>query len=300
MANRHLSRSVVLQSLFEWDFRGCHDEIIKEIITRVSKEFASGMGDFSFIENLANNVLSKKADLDKIIEKAAPDWPLDKISVIDRNILRIGLYELLFSDRNEVPAKVAINEAIELAKSFGGENSGKFINGVLGSVYKELGEPGKDSAPKKKNKIADIPYEEMPIQNLGGAVVYANDGDEIYLAFVHDIFGHWTLSKGKIPEGDVKVGTIAKVKEEMGLDVEITDDLGKNEYIASDPEKGKLRKQVHYFLAKTNFTDIKLAEKPGLDDAKWFKLADILELNFYDDIVPIVTKAITLLSSKTK
>lgn len=300
MANRHLSRSVVLQSLFEWDFRGCHDEILKEIITRVSKEFASGMGDFSFIENLANSVLSKKADLDKIIEKAAPDWPLDKISVIDRNILRIGLYELIFSDRNEVPAKVAINEAIELAKSFGGENSGKFINGVLGAVYKELGEPGKDSAPKKKNKIADIPYEEMPIQNLGGAVVYAKDGDEIYLAFVHDIFGHWTLSKGKIPEGDVKVGTVAKVKEEMGLDVEITDDLGNNEYIASDPEKGKIRKQVHYFLAKTNFTDIKLAEKPGLDDAKWFKLADILELNFYDDIVPIVTKAITLLSSKTK
>lgn len=300
MANRHLSRSVVLQSLFEWDFRGCHDEMLKEIITRVSKEFASGMGDFSFIENLANSVLSKKADLDKIIEKAAPDWPLDKISVIDRNILRIGLYELIFADRTEVPAKVAINEAIELAKSFGGENSGKFINGVLGAVYKELGEPGKDSAPKKKNKIADIPYEEMPIQNLGGAVVYAKDGDEIYLAFVHDIFGHWTLSKGKIPEGDVKVGTIAKVKEEMGLDVEITDDLGNNEYIASDPEKGKIRKQVHYFLAKTNFTDIKLAEKPGLDDAKWFKLADILELNFYDDIVPIVTKAITLLSSKTK
>ncbi|MEK7184613.1 MAG: transcription antitermination factor NusB [Patescibacteria group bacterium] len=300
MANRHLSRSVVLQSLFEWDFRGCHNEILKEIITRVSKEFASGMGDFSFIENLANNILSKKADLDKIIEKAAPDWPLDKISIIDRNILRIGLCELLFSDRDEVPAKVAINEAIELAKSFGGENSGKFINGVIGSVYKELGEPGKDTAPKKKKKIEDIPYEEMPIQNLGGAVVYALDGDNIYLAFVHDIFGHWTLSKGKIPEGDIKEGTISKVKEEMGLDVKITHDLGNNEYIASDPEKGKLRKQVHYFLAKSDFTDIKLAEKPGLDDAKWFKLADILELNFYDDIVPIVTKAITLLSQVNK
>ncbi len=300
MANRHLSRSVVLQSLFEWDFRGCHNEILKEIITRVSKEFASGMGDFSFIENLANNILSKKTDLDKIIEKAAPDWPLDKISIIDRNILRIGLCELLFSDRDEVPAKVAINEAIELAKSFGGENSGKFINGVIGSVYKELGEPGKDTAPKKKKKIEDIPYEEMPIQNLGGAVVYALDGDNIYLAFVHDIFGHWTLSKGKIPEGDIKEGTISKVKEEMGLDVKITHDLGNNEYIASDPEKGKLRKQVHYFLAKSDFTDIKLAEKPGLDDAKWFKLADILELNFYDDIVPIVTKAITLLSQVNK
>lgn len=298
MANRHLSRSVVLQSLFEWDFRGRHDKTSPEIVTRIAEEFAPGMGDISFIEQLMKNVLAKRADLDKIIEKAAPDWPLDKISVIDRNILRMGLYELLFADRAEVPAKVAINEAIELAKSFGGENSGKFVNGVLGSVYKELGEPGKDSAPKKKKKIEDVPYEQMPIQNLGGAVVYARHEGEIYLAFVHDIFGHWTLSKGKIPEGDVREGTVKKVKEEMGLDVEITEDLGNNEYIASDPELGKIRKQVHYFLAKSKFDEIKLAEKPGLDDGKWFKLSDILELNFYNDIVPIVTKAVTLLSQE--
>lgn len=298
MANRHLSRSVALQTLFEWDFRGCHNDGIKDSIARISEEFAPGMGDNNFVEELTKNILSKQEDLDKIIEKAAPDWPLDKISIIDRNILRMGLYELLFADRKEVPAKVAINEAIELAKSFGGENSGKFINGVLGSVYKELGEPGKDSSPKKKKKIEDIPYEEMPIQNLGGAVIYAKDGDDIYMAFVHDIFGHWTLSKGKIPEGDIKLGTVNKVKEEMGLDVIIKEDLGNNEYIASDPELGKIRKQVHYFLAESEFKDIKLAEKPGLDDGKWFRLADILELNFYNDIVPIVTKAVTILSTK--
>lgn len=298
MANRHLSRSVVLQSLFEWDFRDRHDENMKEIITRIAKEFAPGMGDFSFINELTTNILAKRSDLDKIIEKAAPDWPLDKISIIDRNVLRMGLYELLFADRDEVPAKVAINEAIELAKSFGGENSGKFVNGVLGSVYKELGEPGKDSAPKKKKKIEDIPYEQMPIQNLGGAVVYTEHEGDIYMAFVHDIFGHWTLSKGKIPEGDIRLGTVAKVKEEMGIDVEIREDLGNNEYIASDPELGKIRKQVHYFLAESKFDELHIAKKPGLDDAKWFKLADILELNFYNDIVPIVTKAITILSSK--
>jgi N utilization substance protein B len=313
MANRHLSRSVVIQSLFEWDFRGCKDSEVKAIVERNAKEFAPGMGDVSFIEELMKNVLSKRKEVDLIIEKAAPDWPIDKISVVDRNILRLGLYELIFADRSEVPAKVAINEAIELAKTFGGDNSGKFVNGVLGSVYKELGEPGKDAEPKKKRvKIADVPYEEMPIQRLGGAVVYARDtkkkkgkdvatsgtpGGDIYLAFVHDIFGHWTLSKGKIPEGiEVNAGTIAKVKEEIGLDVEIIADLGNNEYIASDPEKGKIRKQVHYFLAESDFVDIILAEKPGLDDARWFKLADILELNFYNDILPIVTKAIMILS----
>lgn len=306
MANRHLSRSVVLQSLFEWDFRGqaVSTDVAKKIVARNAQEFAPGVSDVSFMEELMGNVLAKQSDLDKVIEKAAPDWPIDKISVVDRNILRLGLFELLFADRDQVPAKVAINEAIELAKTFGGENSGKFVNGVLGSVYKELGEPGKDATPKKKKHIEDVPYEQMPIINLGGAVVYARNPDEetngdggaIYLGFVHDIFGHWTLSKGKIPEGDVRVGTVGKVKEEMGLDVTIKADLGNNEYIANDPEKGKIRKQVHYFLAESKFDTIKLADKPGLDDARWFKLADILELNFYNDILPIVTKAITMLT----
>jgi transcription antitermination protein NusB len=299
MANRHLSRSVVLQSLFEWDFQSSDSKQstkdIASVISRTANEFAPGIGDDPFMETLMRGVIAKQREIDKIIEKAAPDWPIDKISAVDRNILRIGLYELLFSDRSQVPAKVAINEAIELAKTFGGENSGKFINGVLGSVYKELGEPGKEAAPRKK-KIPDIPYEEMPIQNLGGAVVYAEKKEEIYMAFVHDIFGHWTLSKGKIPTGDVKEGTIAKVKEEMGIDVKILEDLGSNEYIASDPELGKIRKQVHYFLAKSDFAELKLADKPGLDDAKWFKLSEIIDLNFYNDILPIVTKAVNILT----
>lgn len=299
MANRHLSRSVVLQSLFEWDFRGRKDTEISAIVSRNSKEFAPGMSDDSFIEDLLKGIVSKSPELNQIIEKAAPDWPIDKISTVDRNVLRLGLYELLFSDREEVPAKVAINEAIELAKTFGGETSGRFVNGVLGAVYKELGEPGKDAAPAKKKRPAEVPYEQMPIQHLGGAVVYGKKDDEIFLAFVHDIFGHWTLSKGKIAEGiDPKTGTISKVKEEIGLDVNIEEDLGTNEYIANDPEIGKIRKQVHYYLAAAPFGELTLAKKPGLDDAKWFKLADILELNFYNDILPIVTKAVTLLSVK--
>jgi len=303
MANRHLSRSVVLQSLFEWDFCGARTDAaaISSIIGRNTKEFAPGLSDQTFVESLIGGVIAKKKDLDSIIVKAAPDWPLDKISPVDRNVLRLGLYELLFADRGEVPAKVAINEAIELAKTFGGETSGRFVNGVLGAVYKELGEPGKDASPAKKKKIADVPFEAMPVQHLGGAVVYGRHGKDIYLAFVHDIFGHWTLSKGKILEGvDPAVGTVAKVLEEIGIDVKIKADLGANEYVANDPELGKIRKQVHYYLAEAPFGDLKLAKKPGLDDAKWFKLADILELNFYNDILPIVTKAVTILSESEK
>src|SRR3989344_739921 len=196
MANRHLSRSIVLQSLFEWDFSNKSSSEAISIFKRNAEEFAPGMGDFSFMESLINGVLEKRRDIDLIIEKAAPDWPIDKISVVDRNILRIGLYELLFADRGQVPPKVAINEAIELSKSFGGDTSSKFVNGVLGAVYKELGEPGKDETTKDKKKHS--PSANVPVQHLGGAVVYAKDGEDIYLALVHDVFGHWTLSKGKI------------------------------------------------------------------------------------------------------
>jgi N utilization substance protein B len=295
MANRHLSRSIVLQALFEWDFNNFPQNIETEYINRLIHEFAPGLAVTGFSIELFKGITAKKTELDLIIEKAAPDWPIDKISPIDRAVLRLGLYELIFADKEHVPAKVAINEAIELAKSYGGEASGRFVNGVMGAVYKEMGEPGKDAqAPKRKQ---EVPYEKMPIQALGGAVVYSENEGVKYLAFVHDVFGHWTLTKGKIPQDvDPKQGTIDKVKEEIGLNVEIISDLGVNEYIANEPEKGKIRKQVHYFLAKAPFSDLILAKKPGLDDAKWFKLSDILDLNFYSDILPIVTKAVTTLS----
>ena len=119
-------------------------EELPEITERNIKEFASGMEDTAFIHQLIKGVLKHIKKIDKIIEKAAPQWPLEQVAVVDRNVLRVGLYELLFGKRDEVPPKVAINEAIELAKSFGGESSGKFVNGVLGTVYREIGEPGKD------------------------------------------------------------------------------------------------------------------------------------------------------------
>lgn len=301
MANRHLSRSIVLQSLFERDFRGLDDNAIADILHRNAEEFAPGMGDFSFIKNLADGVLKKRTEIDTIIEKAAPEWPIDKIAMVDRNVLRLGLYELIFGDRKEVPAKVAINEAIELAKSFGGDTSGKFVNGVLGAVYKEMGEPGKDevSQRKLKQQKKEVPFEEMPIKKLGGAVVYAFHENEIYLALVHDVFGHWTLSKGKLEEGEeVKDGTIREIKEEMGVDIVIEEELANNEYIASHPEEGKIRKQVNYFLGKAEYVPLTLGTSGGLDDAKWFNVKDILNLNFYNDILPIVTKAIQILLKK--
>lgn len=299
MANRHLARSVVLQSLFEWDFRDKNDAILSDAVRRDAAEFAPGNADVSFMEELAQGVVSKRPEIDTIIIKAAPDWPLDKISIVDRNVLRIGLYELLFADREEVPAKVAINEAIELAKSFGGENSGKFVNGVLGSVYKELGEPGKDAVSKKKDDKFNIPFEKMPIVKLGGVVVFSKHDGQIYLGLVHDVFGHWTLSKGSVAEGeDLKAGTLRKIKEEIGIDVKLLKEIDSNEYVATHPEKGKLRKQVTYFLAEAKHEPLKLKESGGLDKAQWFRAEDIGELNFYDDMLPIITKAVALIPKK--
>ncbi len=303
MANRHLARSVVLQSLFEWDF--CRTMLeykgapfapeVKDIVPRIAEEFAAGLSDLSFVSKLTESVLRKQPELDAIIEKAAPEWPIAKISIIDRNVLRVGLYELLFADRGEVPAKVAINEAIELAKTFGGENSGKFVNGVLGAVYKELGEPGKEAPPRTAKQTDPS---KLPIDKLVGSVVYARDGaDEVHVALVHDVFGHWTLSKGHLKEGEDDAAALKRIiKEEMGLEGRPKEKLGHNEYIASDPEKGRIKKQVVYYLSEADFTPVKLGDKGGLDDARWWKLSDIADLNFYNDIVTVMTHAVTILN----
>src|ERR1035437_3725767 len=266
MANRHLSRSIVLQSLFEWDFNSKNRSDAMEIFKRDAEEFAPGMGDFSFMEELVKVVLDKQKDLDLIIGKAAPDWPIEKISVMDRNILRIGLYELLFADHLQVPPKVAINEAIELSKSFGGETSSKFINGVLGAVYKELDETGKDETSKdKKNNV--IPAN-VPTEPLAGAVVFARAGDDIYLALVHDVFGRWTLSKGHITGTEPEAEVAQVIKDEIGIDVTIKEKLGENEYVSYHPEKGKIKKHVAYFLVESSFVDLKLAKTGGRSEER--------------------------------
>ncbi len=154
MANRHLSRSIAMQTLYEWDFWGRDDSKMEEILDRNVKEFGPGLEDDQFARALVAGVLAEREKIDKIIEKTAPEWPLEQINLIDRNVLRIGIYELLFGNREEVPPKVAINEAIELGKSFGGNTSGKFVNGVLGTIYREIGEPGKDEGGPRKGKEA--------------------------------------------------------------------------------------------------------------------------------------------------
>jgi transcription antitermination protein NusB len=301
MANRHLARSVVLQTLYEWDFNNGELKYdISSALERNTNEFAPGGTADGYMDGLLGGVLRTREKLDEIITKAAPEWPIEKIAVVDRNILRIGLYELLFGDTANVPPKVAINEAIELAKTFGGESSGRFVNGVLGSVYRELGEPGKDQAPK--TKIKDVPYEEMHIERLAGAILFCRSDEGVKLGLVHDVFGHWTLVKEDLKEEEDYLAALNRcLLQKLGVDeCTVIAELAENEYIAHDPETGKTRKQVKYFLVEVKDAPIGIVEAKGLTEAGWFPLKDIAGLNFYDDVLPIITKGVEKLGTLDK
>ncbi len=143
MSSRHLTRRIVLQTLYEWDFFG-KEKDYKAVLERNFEEFGPDLDEKDFAEDILEGIFNNLDELNNIITTAAPQWPLEKTTIVDRNVLRIGLFELIYSDDEEVPPKVAINEAIELAKEFGGESSGKFVNGVLGTVYNQLQEETED------------------------------------------------------------------------------------------------------------------------------------------------------------
>lgn len=143
-SNRHLGRIVALQTLYEYEFRRQSEDTnldLTEILERNIERYQEAIDDKTFVSELVNGVLEQQDELDEKLQPMAPGWPLDQIARIDRNVLRIGLYELLFK-ANSVPPKVVINEAVELAKAFGSDNSSKFINGVLGTAFRTLVEAG--------------------------------------------------------------------------------------------------------------------------------------------------------------
>ena len=251
MSLRHLARQIVVQSLFTWDFYKQDQDRLEDFLHYNLERHKDHVTDIDFPKSTFEGIVKKQPVIDKIIIKAAPQWPIHKIAPVDRNILRLGIYEMLFSDRTDVPPRVAINEAIELGKAFGGPNTYKFISGVLGSVYEASDLKKNDTkAPKKKDDPSTY-----PIAKKAGAVVYAEDAQgELYLAFVHDIFGKWTLSKGGVGDGEsAEDACVREIKQEIGLDITLEGSLASNEYVARHPQMGKIRKQVEYFLARSEY-----------------------------------------------
>ncbi len=151
--NRHLSRTIAMQSLYEWDFH--HESSVWDIAERVVEPVEKDV-DMEYLKKTVEGTAEFIEEIDQLIAKAAPEWPLEQISIIDKSILRLAGYELL--KNTDIPPKVAINEAVELAKTFGGENSSKFINGVLGTLYRDS-----DRYVAEEEKAVEEP-EEKPIE----------------------------------------------------------------------------------------------------------------------------------------
>ncbi|MBP9827582.1 transcription antitermination factor NusB [Patescibacteria group bacterium] len=176
MSNRHLARTMAMQALYEWDFRGQNAARLPEILAFVKEEFAKGFDDGGYLESQVAGVMGKMAEIDALLNEFTPNWNIETMTAIDRNILRLGVYELRFDE--SIPSKVAINEAIELGKSFGGEASGKFVNGVLGAVFKDMTGKGivkqadidaekkaKEKEAKQKDAtIAEVQESDAPLE----------------------------------------------------------------------------------------------------------------------------------------
>lgn len=150
MSHRHLARSIIMQVLYQWDFRGRPTAALPAIIEQNVEEFGSGLeSNLEYIKETVTGVIENLEKIDEIIIKYAPHWPIEQMSLVDCNILRIGVYELAIVDN--IPNRVAINEAIELAKNFGGPSSGKFVNGILGAMYNDM--------PKEEEPTVETPNE---------------------------------------------------------------------------------------------------------------------------------------------
>ncbi|MBQ9019721.1 transcription antitermination factor NusB [Candidatus Saccharibacteria bacterium] len=165
-SNRHLGRIISLQSLYEYEFRKKAGDATAEVESIVAKNiqpYSKALGDTEFVYQLTSGVAKEMKELDNMLRPLAPEWPLESIAAVDRNTLRIGLYEL---KSGNVPPKVAINEAVELAKAFGSDNSSRFVNGVLGTAFKQLGleddKEGKNEQSKPKSEAKAESKENSP------------------------------------------------------------------------------------------------------------------------------------------
>ena len=287
MSTRHIARTIVLQSLFEWDFNNGQKEIT-ETLKHVKKEVTPEFDDQNFSLNLIKNIIKNKKEIDKLITKFAPEWPLNQITNVDRNILRIGVYELKLD--KEIPPKVAINEAIELAKAFGGDASSKFINGVLGSVYKKMIEGG------EKQSLASQGIKEI---SSGGVIYYKKD-DGYYFCLILDAYNKWTFPKGHVEKGEsLEETALRELEEETGLKkLKIKKYLGETEIKVHKPNKKSFCKLIKYFLIEAQENKIIIPHTKEIKDVRWFSKKESLDTLGYNNAKEIFNKGLKEMAQK--
>ncbi|MFH1146008.1 MAG: transcription antitermination factor NusB [bacterium] len=290
MSNRHLSRTLALQTLFEWDFNQGKTPWA-DAITHARGSFAPDFDDQGFTEGLVKGVVDKQEELNGYIVKYAPAWPLDKITVVDRNVLRLGIYELKYSI---LPPKVSINEAIELAKAYGGPSSGKFINGVLGSVFKELEAEGVFTG--RERMINSIPVS----QTSAGGVVFRIDGNKAFVALIQDGIKRWTFPKGHVEDGEnLEVAAKREIEEELGLkDLKIIDQVGDIILTVNEPGKDPARKRVYYFAMTTEDKGLEVNLVPGVSGGQWYDITEAEDILGYDKAKEIFKAGVSKLKEK--
>ena len=284
VTSRRGIRILIVQTLLENDFYGRKPDAVAlmQTFNTFARESNPELCDSVFARKVLEGIAGKYDEINHIIEKAAHNWPLEKIGSVDRNILRLGVFEVLFGKEFDVPGRVALNEAIEVTKLFLNSSARKFINGVLGAVYLEVrgqsGEGEEDHIPKKVRVK----------KSVGGVVFRKGHDGTLQFAFVHDIFGRWTLSKGGLEDDeDETAGFQRIIKDEIGVAVEVFDTIGSNAYTAHPPE-GVVRKEVSYLLGRTDDPSLHLKDTGGLDDAQWFTYEDAKKLQFYPDLKQII------------
>lgn len=254
---------------------------MKKIIKGNFSYFAPSFDDNGFVEKLIRGVIKNLAEIDKHIIKYATEWPLEQITITDRNILRLGVYELVFSE--DIPPKVAINEAIEIAKTFGGESSGKFVNGVLGAIYKDRPELEKRTSSQAGSKIKEGLMGSR--QFSVGGVVYRRFSGRLKVALILDGHGRWTFSKGKIkPDEDLKKALKRELGEELGLkELKIGEKIGEIELIVRDPDSKPCPKTVYMYLVEAGDDRLSPPRNTGeLTDAKWYDFDEVEKALGYD------------------
>ncbi|MBU1037066.1 transcription antitermination factor NusB [Patescibacteria group bacterium] len=285
MSNRHLARTLVLQSFFQWDFNQKKENIHK-LLELNQKEFAPGFDDQGFSQKLLTEVLDRIKEIDKLITKYAPEWPLEQITIIDRNVLRIGIYELKFAQ--DIPPKVAIDEAIELAKTYSGSSSGKFVNGVLGSIYKDM----QENNEKKELEI------EPPREYSAGGVVFRKEGDDYKFILILDAYDKYTFPKGHIEENeDREKAAQREVCEELGIkNTKSLGYVGSIDIRVNEPNKRSVPKTVFYYLIETTDTDLKVTSEPEVKDAIWITKDKALATISYENAKEIFEIALKKLN----
>ena len=268
---RHQSRMIALQTLYEWDFD--EERNVEEILER-NIQHSGFVVDKDFCIKMIKGVAKNIKKINKLITETAPEWPLEQIANVDRAVLRIGIYELIFD--TEVPPKAVINEAVELGKEFGSENSGKFVNGVLGTVYR-----------------ASERYEEEELVINAGGVVYREKEKELYFILVKNAHDKWVFPRGKVEENETWQETAAReIKEETGIDeAEVLGEIGEIKY-TDKSEDPQIKKSTHFYLVKTEKEEIKKEESKDVKSAEWFPEEEVAGALGYPNLVDIFKKAL--------